>query len=100
MQWKYSLIGLACFLATGFQVNAKHSKQDSSFKKWFVGSSFLMLGNFIPHDSNSPRYFQLNVGHRTLRDVVQFLFKRPQSAWPLGIPFGLYFDAIGLNYLE
>ncbi|GMQ30694.1 hypothetical protein [Algoriphagus confluentis] len=72
----------------------------TTYNKWFVGSSFLMLGNFIPEDPNPLKYFQLNFGYRiTLRDVVQFRFKKSQYAWPLGIPFGPDFDMPGLNYL-
>lgn len=81
------------------QVKAQTAGQDSTYKKWFVGSSLLMLGNFIPDDPNPPEYVQLNVGCRiTPKDVVSFEFKRSIYTWPLGIPFGPSFDAPGLNY--
>lgn len=99
MQKKFLWIGLVIVLASSLQVNAQNSKQDSTYKKFFVGSTLLMLGNFIPNDQNPPGYVQLNVGYRlTPKDVIQFRFKRSQYAWPLGIPFGPDFDAPGLNY--
>jgi len=98
MQKKKLWLGRAFILASGLKVNAQDVKQDSSFKKWFVGSSLLMLGNF--DKVNNPEYIQLNVGYRiTPKDVVSFRFKRSIYAWPLGIPFGSSsFDAQGENY--
>ncbi len=61
MKKKILQIGLALVLASSFQVNAQDAKKDSTHRKWFVGSSFLMLGNFIPDDTNPPEYIQLNV---------------------------------------
>ncbi len=52
MQKKILWIGLALVLASSLQVNAQNAKQDSTYKKWFVGSTLLMLGNFIPDDPN------------------------------------------------
>ena len=99
MQKKILWIGLALVLAGSLQVNAQNAKQDSTYKRWFIGSSLLMLGNFIPNDQNPPEYMQLNVGYRiTPKDIVSFRFKRSIYSWPLGIPFGPSFDAPGLNY--
>ena len=42
MQKKISWIGLALDLAGILQVNAQDAKQDSTYKRWFVGSKFLM----------------------------------------------------------
>lgn len=89
------------FMATAIrlQVHAQNAKKDSTYKKWFIGSSFLMLGNFIPDDPNPPEYVQLNAGYRiTPKDVVSVEFKRSIYSWPLGIPFGPSFDAPGLNF--
>jgi hypothetical protein len=89
------------FMATAIhlQVHAQNAKKDSTYKKWFIGSSFLMLGNFIPDDPNPPEYVQLNAGYRiTPKDVVSVEFKRSIYSWPLGIPFGPSFDALGLNF--
>jgi hypothetical protein len=97
MQKKFLWIGLALVLASSVQVNAQDEKQDSTYKKWFVGSSLYMFGNFSK--VNNPEYIQLNVGYRiTPKDVVSFRFKRSVYAWPIGIPFGPSFDAPGENY--
>nr|MBA3284222.1 hypothetical protein [Nitrosopumilus sp.] len=96
MQKKISIIILALFLVGSFQVKAQDAKQDSTYKRWFVGSSLLMLGNF---SKISPEYVQLNVGYRiTPKDVISFDFKRSIYSFPIGIPFGPSFDKPGLNY--
>jgi len=92
-------MGLAIVLTSTIQVKAQDDIQDTTYKKWYIGSSFLMLGNLIPDDPNAPEYVQLNVGYRlTPKDVVSFEFKRSVYNWPIGIPFGPSFDAPGLNY--
>ncbi len=97
MQKKILLIGLAFALVSSLRMNAQVTTKDSSFKRWYIGSSFLMLGNF--DKVNNPEYVQLNVGYRiTPKDVVSFEFKRSIYSWPIGIPFGPSFDAPGLNY--
>jgi hypothetical protein len=97
MQKKILWIGLAFVLAVSLQVNAQSTKKDSTYRKWFIGSTLLLLGNF--DKTNNPEYIQLNAGYRiTPKDVVQLRFKRSIYAWPLGIPFGPSFDAPGLNY--
>lgn len=100
MQKHILLIGFVFMMASTLQVNAQKTqdaKQDSTYKRWFIGSSLLLLGNF--DKTNNPEYVQLNFGYRiTPKDVVQFRFKRSIYAWPLGIPFGPSFDAPGLNY--
>jgi hypothetical protein len=99
MKNKILFIGFVIMLTSMLQVKAQSAIQDSTYKKWFVGSSLLMLGNFIPDDPNPPEYIQLNVGYRiTPKDVVSFRFKRSIYAWPIGIPFGPSFDAPGENY--
>lgn len=97
MQRKNLWIGLALVLATNLEVNAQSHQQDSSYRKWFVGSTFLLLGNF--DKVNSPEFVQINLGYRiTPKNVVSFEFKRSIYSWPLGIPWGSSFDAAGLNY--
>ena len=97
MQKKILWIGLALVLASSSQVNAQNTQPDNTYKRWFIGSSLLMFGNFSK--VNNPEYIQLNVGCRiTPKDVVAFEFKRSIYAWPIGIPFGPSFDAPGLNY--
>jgi hypothetical protein len=97
MQKKILWIGLAFVLACSLQVNAQGTKKDSAYRKWYVGSSLLMFGNFSK--VNNPEYIQLNVGYRiTPKHVISFEFKRSIYSWPIGIPFGPSFDAPGLNY--
>ncbi len=97
MQKKILWIGLVLVLTTGLQVNAQTSTQNITYKRWFIGSSLLMLGNF--DKVNNPEYIQLNVGYRiTPKDAVSFEFKRSIYSWPLGIPWGKSFDAPGENY--
>lgn len=99
MQKKILLLALTLLLTSYQKVKAQDAKQDSAYKKWFVGSTFLLLGNFIPDDPNPPKFIQLNVGYRiTPKDVVSFEFKKSIYTWPLGIPWGPSFDAPGLNY--
>jgi hypothetical protein len=97
VQKKVLLVALTLLMASSLQLNARDAKQDSTYKKYYVGSSFLMLGNFSK--VNNPGYVQLNVGYRiTPKDVVSFEFKRSIYAWPIGISFGPSFDGSGLNY--
>ena len=98
MQNKILWIGLVLVLTSSLKVNAQYVEQDSIYKKFFVGSSFLMLGNF--DTKNSPEYVQLNFRYRiTPKDVVSLDFKRSIYSFPLGIPFGSSsFDATGENY--
>ncbi len=97
MRKKILWLIVASILASSLQVNAQSSKTDSTFKRWYIGSSLFLLGNF--DKVNNPEYIQLNVGYRlTPKDVISFEFKRSIYSWPIGIPFGLSFDAPGLNY--
>ena len=99
MQKSILWFALAFMMTSALQVKAQDTRHDSAYKKWFVGSTFLMLGNFIPNDPNPPEFIQLNVGYRiTPKNVVSFEFKRSIYSWPLGIPWGPSFDAPGLNY--
>jgi hypothetical protein len=97
MQKKISTIVLALVLANSLTLNAQDSKKDSTYNKWYIGSSLFLLGNL--DKVNNPEYIQLNVGYRlTPKDVISFEFKRSIYSWPIGIPFGPSFDAPGLNY--
>lgn len=97
MQNKFLLVGLVFTLCT-YHFEAQTTRQDSIFKKWYVGSSLLMLGNF--DKVNNPEYIQINAGYRiTPKNVVSIEFKRSVYSFPLGIPFGSSsFDASGENY--
>ncbi len=97
MQKKLAYVVIALILGLSLQVHAQTSKKDSTYKKWYIGSSLFLLGNF--DKVNNPEYIQLNVGYRiTPNDVISFEFKRSIYSWPIGIPFGPSFDAPGLNY--
>jgi hypothetical protein len=97
MQKKPLCFALTLIIASALQVKALNIDQDSSYKKWFVGSTLLMLGNFSK--VNNPEFIQLNIGYRiTPKNVVSFEFKRSIYTWPIGIPWGKDFDAPGLNY--
>jgi hypothetical protein len=94
---KENCMDYTCY-SVGRQFTGECTNQDSTYKKWFVGSTLYLLGNF--DNVNNPEYVQLNVGYRiTPKDVVSFRFKRSIYSWPLGIPFGSSsFDAPGENY--
>jgi hypothetical protein len=97
MQKKSVWIGLAFVLASCFELNAQNAKQDSTYQRWYVGSTLYLLGNFAA--VNNPEYVQVNAGYRiTPKDVISVRFKRSIYSWPIGIPFGPSFDAPGLNY--
>lgn len=97
MQKKVLWMGLALVLASSLLLRAQNTTKGNTDRKWFVGSTLLLLGNF--DKTNNPGYIQINAGYRiTPKDVIQVRFKRSQYAWPLGIPFGPDFDAPGLNY--
>lgn len=87
MQKRISWIVLALVLAGSLQVNAQYANQDSTYKKYFVGSTLFMLGNFS--SVNRPDFIQLNLGYRiTGKDVISLELITWKYAWPLGInPF-------------
>lgn len=97
MQKKILFISFVLLMTGSLRINAQDTEQDSTSKKWFVGSTFLMLGNF--DKVNNPEFIQLNFGYRITPDDAVFLeLKRSKFAWPLGIPWGKSFDAPGENY--
>ena len=84
MQKKVLWIGLIFVLVGSLKVNAQYAKQDSTYKKFFVGSSLFLLGNLSPVEK--PDFFQLNFGYRiTGKDVVSLELITWKYAWPLGI---------------
>lgn len=89
MQKKNFVLSFAFFLASTFHVKAQYEKSDSSYKKWFVGTSlFVVIGN-IADGGNPPNFFQLDFGYRlTGKDVLRISPKTWKYAWPNGIhPF-------------
>lgn len=92
MQKKILWIGLFLVLASSLKVNAQYSLQDSTSKRYFIGSTFFVLGNFAK--TNKPDFAQLNFGYRlTEKDVVSVELKTWKYAWSLGIPYGDSFEA-------
>lgn len=88
------IITIAFFALLGFQspINAQYEKQDTTFKRCFIGSTFFMLGNFLPE--NKPDFVQLNLGYRlTGKDVVSLELKTWKYSWSLGIPYGEFYEA-------
>ncbi|MBC3795252.1 hypothetical protein [Spirosoma utsteinense] len=76
MQKRIYWFALTLLMVSALQVKAQYAKQDSTYKKYFVGSTLLMLGNLIPNDPNAPEFIQLNIGYRiTPKDVVFLEFK-------------------------
>ena len=78
------------FFLFSMTLSSTHAQdaEDSTYKKFFIGSTLLMLGNFIPNDPHRPEFVQLNVGYRiTPKNVVFLEFKTSKFNWPLGIPW-------------
>lgn len=68
------LLLLSIIAVTTTSVFGQNRKQDSTFKRCFVGSTFFMLGNLSP--KNKPDFVQLNLGYRiTRKDVVSLELK-------------------------
>ncbi len=88
MQKNILWIGLTLVLVSSLQVNAQYAKQDTAYKKWFIGTSlFVVMGNF--DRENPPNFAQLDIGYRiTGKDVIRLSPKTWKYAWPNGIhPF-------------
>lgn len=87
MQKKVLQLGLVLIMISTLHLKAQYAKTDSTYKKYFVGSTMFLLGNFS--STNPPGFAQLNLGYRiTRRDVVSLELITWKHAWPLGInPF-------------
>lgn len=88
MQKKILCYALILMIVSSVQVKAQYTKRDSTYKRWFVGSSlFVLFGNF--DKENPPNFAQLNIGYRiTGKDVITLAPKTWKYAWPNGIhPF-------------
>lgn len=98
MQSKILTLSLVLILSFTNQLNAQYTKEDSTYKKHYIGSSAFFLGNFAK--VNKPDFVQLNFGFRlTPKDVVSLELKTWKYAWPLGIPaYGPYFEAPGEEF--
>jgi|GEM_PF-161154 len=92
------VFALAVMMASPHQARAQYAAQDSTFKRYFVGSTLFMLANLVP-DNNPPEMTYLNVGYRiTGHDVVSLEFKTWRYGWPIGIPYGSKFEAEGEGF--
>lgn len=87
MQKKVLWIGFVFMMTSSLQLKAQYAETDSTYKRWFVGSTMFLFGNLDP--VNPPDFAQLNVGYRiTGKDVVTLEPKTWKYAWPNGIhPF-------------
>lgn len=69
--------------------HAQTHPTDSTYRKFFVGSSLFMLVNLNTSQADQPDFVQLNVGYRlTPKNVVSVEAITWKYAWPLGIPYG------------
>lgn len=93
MHKKFLFIGFVIIMTSTLQLNAQYAETDSTYKRWFVGSTMFLLGNF--DTTNPPGFAQLNLGYRiTGKDVISLELITWKHAWPLGInPF--YNNAYG-----
>lgn len=84
MQKKILWFALTLMMTSTLQVKAQYVKQDSTYKKCFVGSTLFLLGNLS--SVNRPDFVQLNFGYRiTGKDVISLELITWKYAWPLGI---------------
>lgn len=87
MQKKVLFPGLVLIMITTHPLKAQYAKTDSTYKRWFVGSSMFLLGNLA--STNPPGFAQLNIGYRFKgKHVITLEPKTWKYAWPNGIhPF-------------
>ena len=74
------------------------SQSDSLKKEYkhFIGSTFFMVGNFLP---DPPNYYQLNYGYRlSSKDVLSIEAITWEYNGPLGRQYGEDFDNINSNF--
>lgn len=88
------IVLLAAILALALSsAHGQKTEQDSTYKKFFIGSSLFILANLNTNQANPPDFFQLNFGYRiTPKDVVSIEAKTWKYAWPLGIPYGKSYE--------
>jgi len=87
-----TLIISVLFILVSLHLRGQYAKEDTTFKKCFIGSSLFLLGNLVPE--NKPDFAQINLGYRiTGKDVVSLEIKTWKYAWSLGIPYGKFFEA-------
>ncbi len=98
MRRRILLFALTLMMASPLEVHAQYAEQDSTFKRYFVGSTLFMLANVVP-DNNPPAMAYVNLGYRiTGKDVISLELKTWKYGWPIGIPFGKSFEAEGKGF--
>jgi hypothetical protein len=98
MQRHTALFALTLLMASPQRISAQYSTQDSTYKKYFVGSTLFMLANVVP-DNNPPKMLYLTLGYRiTGKDVISVELKTWRYGWPIGIPYGKSFEAKGEGF--
>jgi len=98
MQKEILRFALTLMMVGSLQVKAQYSRQDSTYRKYFIGSTLFMIANVIP-DNNPPKMVYLNLGYRiTGRDAISLEFKTWKYAWPIGIPYGKSYEAEGEGF--
>lgn len=98
MQKKIVLMLVCAMVSTTAVFGQKMEvEQDTTFRKFFLGSTLFMLGNF--GETNRPDFVQLNLGYRiNPKNSVSIELKTWKYAWSLGIPFGESFQAPELEF--
>jgi hypothetical protein len=92
MQRNCLIVSGMLMLLSALPLSAQYARQDTTYKRCFIGSSLFMLGNLSAQ--NRPDFAQLNFGYRlTGRDALSLEVKTWKYAWPLGIPYGASFEA-------
>lgn len=88
MQKKILFMGFAILMSCTQNLKAQYNNADSTFKRWFIGSSFFVLVGNLDR-VNPPNFAQINIGYRlTGKDVIAIEPKTWKYAWPNGIhPF-------------
>lgn len=56
MQKKIRLIGTVLLIASSLQLKAQKAAQDTTYKRWFVGSTLYLLGILQKNAAHSPLY--------------------------------------------
>lgn len=98
MQMKGVLVAVTLIVASPLHVSAQYAKEDSTYKRYFAGSTLFMLANLVP-DNNPPEMVYLNLGYRmTGKDVISVELKTWKYGWPIGIPFGKKYEAEGEGF--
>jgi hypothetical protein len=86
---------ITLFLAND-ALQAQPKKQDSTYRRHFIGSSLFVLANFLP---DPPSFYQLNYGYRvTPKDVISVEAITWTYDAPLGIPYGESHESTEVEY--